>query len=331
MLLHIDIDRLISNIRTLSRGYPYACLVVKANAYGHGYDIARYIEGEVDYLAVATADEGAMLRDIGISIPILVLGVDSIDTPTIVDYHLTPVVYSASHIEGLPRGYEVHIKVDSGMHRYGLHPADLVGYARDLIDRGLVVRGVCTHIYSTSSIPSQVKIFNEACDSISNICPSVIRHLSSTSSVGVGGDMLRLGIGAYTHSTVMKVSMQVLNIQRLMAGDTAGYDGVFRAERDSVVAIVSGGYADGIRRSEIGRGYVSYLGHRLKIVGVCMDCTLVDVTGVDIYIGDEVWYLSSEVDLHDIASRQDTIPYEVLTSFGARAKRRYYENNSRRI
>ena len=331
MLLHIDVDRLISNIRTLSTKYPYRCLVVKANAYGHGYDIARYVENEVDYLAVATADEGAILRDIGISIPILVLAVDSRDTSTIVDCHLTPVVYTLSHIEGLPRGYEVHIKVDSGMHRYGLPPADLVGYTSELIDRGLVVRGVCTHIYSTYSIPSQVEIFGEACDSISSICPSIIRHLSSTGSVGTGGDMLRLGIGAYTHSTVMRVSMQVLNIQRVMAGDTAGYDGVFRAERDSVVAIVSGGYADGIRRREIGRGYVSYLGHRLKIVGVCMDCTIVDVTDIDVSVGDEVWYLSGEVDLQDIANRQDTIPYEILTSFGVRAKRRYYENSSRRI
>ena len=331
MLLHIDIDRLISNIRTLSSGYPHVCLVVKANAYGHGYDIARYVESEVDYFAVANADEGAILRDIGISIPILVLGVDSRDIDVIVDYHLTPVVYTLSHIETLPRGYEVHIKVDSGMHRYGLSPTDLKDYASHLIDRGLVVRGVCTHIYSNPSIPSQMKLFDEACDSIRRICPSIIRHVSSTSSVMIGGDMLRLGIGAYTHTIVMRVSMRVLNLQKVRAGDTAGYDGVFRAERDSVVAIVSGGYADGIRRSEIGRGCVSYLGHRLKIVGVCMDCTIVDVTDIDVSIGDEVWYLSSEIDLHDIANRHDTIPYEVLTSFGARAKRRYYENSSRRI
>ena len=330
MLIRLDIDRLRANIKHFSKGYSLRCLVVKANAYGHGYQIAKYVEDEVDYFAVATSREGVVLRDIGVQRPILVLSYQSRDCDMVVDRHLTPIVYSHSHLDGLPKGSPVHIKLDTGMHRYGLNTSELSRYVDECIRRGLVVEGICSHIYSDSSAKWQSDLFFDACRGVQDRCGNVIKHIASTHSSWVGGDMLRLGIGAYTQSPVMSVGMEILNVVRVDKGHVAGYDGVFEAKRDSLIAIASGGYADGVRRIEIGRGWVSYKGRRLDIVGVCMDCILIDATDTDILVGEEVCYLG-DVKIDEIASRQGTIPYEILTSFGARVTRRYYENNSRTI
>lgn len=337
LCISIDEDCLhhnISVIRDMCKDKKF-CAVVKANAYGHGVKkVAESIHDKVDYFAVATVGEGVFLRKIGIDIPILVLCFNQIDAYLGVDYELELGVSSIDQISSLNRAKytlqktpKAHVQVNTGMNRFGENPEDISNLL-ECVDK-MEIRGVYSHFYSVQSIECQIARFMRAEQEVKDNFSHAITHISATDAVVSGvcyGDMVRVGIGMYGYPTthfqpVMSVSARVLSLHLLKRGDTAGYNGVFKARFDNtLIGIVDGGYADGVFRHYLGKICVLYHGKTFPIVGVCMDTVIVDFTGSEVSIGDIVHYIGGTDNVYQYADNlalcASTIPYEILTGFG---------------
>ncbi len=314
-------------------------LMVKADAYGHGIPgLVPRIADEVDAFGVADTREALCLADYAKGKPILITG-DYENPHTVVEHGFTPFVFLKRHIEELSaeasrarKTVRVHIKVDSGMSRFGVNNPD---YSRELaamcVRQGSVrLTGIGTHYAScnTASIIEHNRQFARHITQAEAAAGRLLRHAASTSPVlTVGGayDMLRIGIGAYGYGEglipAMKVKSAIIAVRMLREGASAGYGGVYRADRLTRIAVVAGGYADGISRAYIGLS-VRIRGMLHRIVAVCMDNFLVALDGY-CAAGDEVEVLFRGNDAGDIASKINTIPYEVLTAFRGRIKRIY--------
>lgn len=303
--------------------------VVKANAYGHGAAmVAAHTEDLVDGFAVATVNEGIALRNAGVTKPIIVLSFDVNNTGGALEYGLTPCVYTKAHIDALSicGVRHAHLAIDSGMHREGVRPE----YAQDILKyakyRGVSIDAVYTHYACADSINKQNKEF-DAVDF------DGLRHTSATSAYISGldsYDCLRVGLAVYGYPsgygfiTALKVTSNVLNVLDVKRGESIGYDLAYTPERDAKIAIVGGGYADGIKRSYSG-AEVLINGERVSIVGrVCMDSFSVDVKDVDVKVGDEVVIIGDGLTAETFAKKANTIPYEVLCGFDTKRARRYY-------
>lgn len=304
-------------------------LVVKANAYGHGANmVAAHTEDIVKGFAVADVGEGVSLRESGISKPILVLSFDERHATAAVHYGLTAGVYTERQMRSLARcgkDIAVHIAIDSGMHREGALPERADCLLRLANELGLKAQAAYTHYSSADNIARQNGEFDKV-----NV---PFKHSCATCAVVSGQcnyDALRVGLAAYGYPKncgylpALTVLSSVENIVSLLRGEGAGYDLAYTAERDTKLAIVFGGYADGIRRSASG-GSVVIKGKSYNIVGrVCMDSFAVDVGYDGIEVGDEVTILGAGITAESLAERQATIPYEVLCGFDTVRSKRYY-------
>lgn len=335
--IRTDRERLLRNLNTLKEKAKgkLICAVVKANAYGHGANnVSSVLQNEVDYFAVATAYEGAELRKCGIKKPILLLSFKNEDADICVENDLTVSVFSLTQIsalDGSARKYNktprVHLKIDTGMNRFGVKTLfcaeEILANAKNLL-----IDGVYTHFYSANSIKKQTEKFIDFEKLVKEYNCCAISHLSATTAVLSGaiyGDMVRLGIGLYGYSysklfPVMQVKSRVLAIKKLSIGESSGYDGIYSPNRKSIIAIIDGGYADGIFRSFIGKVSVLCKGKVYRIVAVCMDSFVIEVDDTNLSVGDEVVIIGESKGKHTdadyIAKAINTIPYEILTSFG---------------
>jgi len=330
-------------------------VLVKANAYGHGaVEFATLMEDAgADYLAVAYPVEGIELRQAGIKSPIIVLtaGTDSFEQ--IVNYGLEPGIPNLFSLKELcsvlekrgMRDFPVHIKLDSGMHRLGFVTEELRELEDFLKDcRYVKVKSVYSHLAAADD-PScddftlgQIDLFKKNADSLSEaVGYRPMYHILNSAGIErfpqYQFDMVRLGIGIYgvsaipgNHlSPVASFKCKVLQVKNLAPGDgTIGYGRQGKiAPEGTVIATIPVGYADGVdRHLSCGKACFSINGHRVPTIGnICMDMSMLDVTGLDVKVGDTVTIFGEDPTITELADILGTIPYEILTSVPRRIER----------
>ena len=356
----IDLDALADNVRVLKSQANGASLlaVVKANAYGHGaVGVARAaLAAGADGLGVICVDEGEQLRRAGITAPILVMGhTPEGEAQRLTDLSLTPSVVSRGLAAAVARAAKergsevpVHLKVDTGLNRYGLPPseaADLGRWLRDL--PGIRVEGLFTHFASAdegdkSYTVQQHRLFLSVAEQLNWVA---VRHVSNTATLldmpDMSLEMVRPGLGIYgcypssqvnrilPLRPVLSLKSRVARLTPLGPGESVSYGRTWTACRPSLVGLVMCGYADGLPRAVSNRGSVLVRGQRAPIVGrVCMDMCMVDVSDIpDVTVNDEVVIIgrqgSDEISADDVAELCGTISYEILCGLSARVPRLY--------
>lgn len=358
-ILEVNLDAVVHNFnfyRSKLKPETKMVCMVKAFAYGAGsYELAKTLqEHRCDYLAVAVADEGAELRKEGISIPIIVMNPEFSSFNVLLENHLEPEVYSFRLLEAMIReterrgitSYPVHIKIDTGMHRLGFQPEDVPEICRRVRQQsGITVRSVFSHLAGSDSYVfdefthRQLDTFTKAASTLEDgLEYKVIKHILNSAGIerfaDYQMDMVRLGIGLYGVSAsgqkglrnVSTLKTTILQIQQVPAGNSIGYSRMTYVDRDSRIAIIPIGYADGLdRHFSNGGGVVSIRGQRCPIVGnICMDACMIDVTDIEAQEGDPVIIFGEELPVGELSDKLKTIPYEILTSISPRVKRVYY-------
>ncbi len=360
--LEIDLEALAHNL-ALYRSHigPGVRIMVMVKALGYGSgdaEIARVLAyGRADYLGVAYADEGVSLRQAGISLPIVVLNAAVESFRVMERFRLEPEIYSLELLDLVRTAFPhmaIHLKLDTGMHRLGLNENDVT----TLIEqperlRGLRLASVFSHLAASEDPANdafsrdQIARFKEWAGSLKALWCAMhpqwdapLLHMSNSAGMlrfpEAALDMVRLGIGLYGHDPSGILSPQLRAVSRLMstvvqiaehrAGECIGYGRAGLLERDTRVATLSIGYADGFRRS-LGKGVgrVAAQGQLLPVIGqVCMDMCMVDATAVPaLRVGDSVEIYGDQISLEELARCLNTIPYEVLTGVSSRVKRVY--------
>lgn len=360
-ILEINLNALVDNLnyyRNKLKPETKMVCMVKASAYGAGsFEIAKTLEDHrVDYLAVAVADEGADLRKAGIGSSIIIMNPELTAFKTMFDYKLEPEVYSFHLLEELIKAAEregvsnfpIHIKIDTGMHRLGFAPDEM----SRLVDRlhrqsAVIPRSVFSHLVGSDSerfdsfTRRQIETFEKAAAALqSGFSHKILRHICNTAGIerypGAQFDMVRLGIGLYgidpfTNRILHNISTlktTILQIHDVPADETVGYSRKGVLERDSRIAAIPIGYADGLNRHlGNGHGYCLVNGKKAPYVGnICMDVCMIDVTDIDCKEGDKAVIFGDELPVTVLSDLLDTIPYEILTSVSNRVKRVYYQD-----
>jgi alanine racemase len=332
--------------------------MVKAFSYGNGgFEIAKLLEyHKADYLGVAFADEGISLKSQGIQLPIMVLNPESTSFSAIIQHQLEPEIYSLKGLYSFLKiaehkklkDFPIHIKLDTGMHRLGFEANtidDLIAALKG--NQTVKVKSILSHLATSDDLEHkdfalyQVNLFEKLSSQLmSELQINPIRHILNTSGISnfpqAQYDMVRLGIGLYgvsndleeqkyleNVSTLKSIISQVRTIQ---SGESVGYGRRFIAERESKIATIPIGYADGIARSwGNGIGFITIKNKKAPILGsVCMDMLMVDVTEIDCREGDAVTIFGESPTVTYMAEKLKTIPYEILTSISQRVKRVFY-------
>lgn len=359
-------SRIQHNLRTLHRSVPGQSVmaVVKADAYGHGArEVSRWVlDAGASCLGVALPHEGSELREAGIAAPILVFGsLDAEQAEEAVRQRLMPTVHdeeSFQIIEEAARRHQrtvsVHLKVDTGMGRMGLDDVDMiVTIAKSCAQsQWLDLSGVYTHYAVSESEPEYTRMQITRYRNILGALTSAgiepyWRHLSNTGGVTEAageGNMVRCGIGLYGYHPAgdnmhRQADLQpaaewlsgISQVKAIGRGESISYGRTFITDRDSWIAVVPVGYADGYPRQAGNQGHVLVHGRKAPIVGrVCMDQIMIDVTDIgEVYKGDAVVLMGrqgkSEITADDIAVWADTISYDILTGISSRVPRVYEE------
>ena len=358
-ILEVNLRALVDNLnfyRSFMKPETKLVCMVKANAYGSGaVEVAKTLQDHrVNYLAVAVADEGEELRKEGISIPLIVMNPEFSSFNVLFENQLEPEVYSFRLLDAMIKeterrgitSYPIHIKIDTGMHRLGFQPEDVPEVCRRLKEQsGVVARSVFSHLVGSDSYifddftKKQLDTFTRvAAELEAGLEYKVIKHILNSAGIerftDYQMDMVRLGIGLYGVSAsgqkglrnISTLKTTILQIQNVPAGDSIGYSRMSYVKRDSRIAIIPIGYADGLdRHFSNGGGEVVINGHRCPIIGnICMDACMIDVTDTDAHEGDSVIIFGEELPVSELSDKLKTIPYEILTSISPRVKRVYY-------
>ena len=361
--LEVDLAAMKKNLNYFRRHLPQQhpiVAMVKAGSYGTGdVDVARMLQHEgVRYLAVAFADEGVLLRKKGIKMPIVVLNADQDSFDMMIAHDLEPEIYSFHSLDAFRRAahqahreaYPIHIKLDTGMHRLGFvdDEVDLLGRAIHL-DQTLRIASIFSHL-SCADMPEeddftrrQIEAFDYMSQQLTEwLDYEPLRHVANSAAIvrfkESHFDMCRLGLGlygfGYEHNDelipVATLSTRIVQVKSLQRGESVGYGRSEVLERDTLIATIPIGYADGLdRRLSNGRWAVRVRGGLAPVIGrVCMDSAMIDITGIDgVEVGDKVTIFSAErgSTLEDMARVLNTIPYEIMTSIASRVKRIYTE------
>ena len=360
-ILEINLNALVNNLNyyrgKLNPDTKMVCMV-KASAYGAGsYEVAKTLQDHrVDYLAVAVADEGSELRKAGITSSIIIMNPELTAFKTMFDYKLEPEVYSFNLLNELIKSAEkegvtnfpIHIKLDTGMHRLGFAPQDIPELiARLKRQTSVIPRSVFSHLVGSDSSQfdaftrRQIEEFEKASEELQEAFPhKILRHICNTAGIqrypGAQFDMVRLGLGLYgvnpyTNQMLHNVSTlktTILQIREVPQEDSVGYSRKGRLHRDSRIAAIPIGYADGLnRRLGNGNAYCLVNGQKAPYVGnICMDVCMIDVTDIPCKEGDKVVIFGDDLPVTKLAEVLDTIPYEILTSVSNRVKRIYYQD-----
>ena len=361
-ILEVNLNAVVENLnyyRSFLKPETKMVCMIKADAYGAGaVEIAKTLQDHrVDYLAVAVADEGVTLRKAGITANIMIMNPEMTAFKTMFDYDLEPEVYSfrlmdalikAARKEGIT-GWPVHIKLDTGMHRLGFDPIHDID---EVIDRlkhqnAIIPRSVFSHFVGSDSddfdafSAHQFELFEQGSQKLqSAYSHKILRHMDNSAGIEHFPerqmDMCRLGLGLYGVDprdnrilhTVSTLKTTILQLRHVPAGDTVGYSRKGKIERDSVIAAIPIGYADGLNR-HLGnrRGYCLVRGQKAEYVGnICMDVAMIDVTDVPCQEGDPVEIFGEHLPVTVLSDEIDTIPYEVLTAVSNRVKRVYFQD-----
>lgn len=334
--------------------------MVKAFAYGSGgAEIANTLQyHKVDYLGVAYADEGTELRKAGITLPVMVMNAEKETFETLVNNRLEPVIFSFTILKALDgflkregiKNYPVHLEIETGMNRLGFAIAEIEKLTKEIKATSSVrVQTVFSHL-AASEDPEQDEFTNQQFNLFMSACEALqrdldykfLRHIANSAAIlrhpQMQLDMVRLGIGLYGVDSaisgkldlepVATLKSTIAQIRNLKAGETVGYNRKGVIEKDSLIATINVGYADGFsRKLGNGTGKIHVRGQLAPVIGtVCMDMTMIDVTGIpDVKQGDEVIIFGKELPIQELASWAGTIPYEIMTGISQRVKRVYYE------
>jgi len=372
---HVDLNALKGNLRAIqaylaseagastplgTRRAPGIIAVIKANAYGHGSPrVARALEeAGATMLACADIEEGIVIRESGVRVPILVFGALSVsDLDGLFDCRLTPTISTpgaARAVQGAAARYRqrlaYHLKIDTGMNRLGFRFDNLGRTLPGLLaSENLQLDAVYTH-FATADNPEsplfdvQRRRFEQALTEIMAMGGRPrFRHAANSAGMlrdaRVWFDRVRPGLLLYgivppplastiQLAPVMALASRVVAVKGMRPGEITGYGAHFTAERPTTMAIVPAGYADGLDLRLAGRGYVLIRGRRAPIVGsVCMDMLMADVTGTEVSPGDEVVIIGSQDDesisVREMAAAIGTIPWEIVCRLGSRIERVY--------
>lgn len=365
----IDLDNLGHNVEEFRRILPKCCkimAVVKANAYGHGdIEISRKLNRlGVSAFAVATINEGIRLRENGVAGEILILGYTFPEEfHKLIRYDLTQTVVDheyAAILNEYRSKIKVHVKIDTGMHRLGENYKELQNIIRIFQCRNLTVNGTYTHLSAADSLicddmeftNKQIELFYKTVDRLkaAGYHPGKL-HIQSSYGVlnypYLKCDYARIGIAMYGVLSsinaetrinvdlrpVLALKARVVLTKDISENETVGYGRQFKAEKDTKVAVISVGYADGIPRSlSCGNGYVLIKGQRAVIIGkICMDQLMVDITGIpEVRQGDAVTLVGREgaeyISAETVAQNSGTLTNEFLSRLGARLIKNHINN-----
>lgn len=359
--LEIDLNALVHNLRYFRsqlEANTKMMVMVKAAAYGSGSDeIARLLEFQnVDYLAVAYADEGVELRQAGVTLPIMVLNPELATFEALQQYDLEPEIYSQHLLEQLIQFFpsstsiRIHLKLDTGMHRLGFEEEQLDPLINTLqLHPQIKVASIFSHLAASDEAMqddftvAQIKAFHTLYDQIVHaIGYNPIKHILNTNGIirfpQYQYDMVRLGIGLYGVGAATETKNMLANVLSLKAtisqikpipkGETIGYSRKGIAEKAMRIATISIGYADGfLRKAGNGRFSVKIHGKPAPTIGnVCMDMTMVDISEIpEASEGDEVLIFGKELSVEVLAGCYDSLVYEVFTGISERVKRVYFQ------
>jgi len=362
-VLEINLSAIAYNLKTYQNQLQKdtkLMAMVKAFSYGSGSaEIARLLQfHKVDYLAVAYVDEGIELRKADISLPIMVMNVDEVGFNALIEYNLEPEIYSFNIYHSLHQyllqqaitNFPIHLKLNTGMNRLGFDEQDVESIATLLQQNNtMIVQSVFSHLTSSEDEEDdvftlqQAKTFLQSCIIIENkIGYQFIKHISNSAAVlrhpSLQMNMIRLGIGLYgvdgsnNHhihlqpaATLKTTIAQIRNVKK---GETIGYNRKGKLERDSKIATIRIGYADGFSR-KLGNGIGSvFVNGQLAITvgNICMDMAMIDVTDIDkVNEEDSVEIFGIHLPIQQVALWCNTISYEIMTSVSQRVKRIYTE------
>ena len=357
-MAEINLTTLVDNykkIKTVVGPKVKMMAMVKAFGYGSGsVEVARILQfHHVDYLSVAYADEGVALRQAGIHLPIMVMNVDETTFDTLVKYHMEPEIFSFTLYQQFNEyiknqaisNFPIHIKLNTGMNRLGFD-MDTIENLCDLLKSNsqLKVQTIFSHLSASGNkslenfTHQQLNLFNTAAAKIETVLGyATLKHIANSDAILLDSifhlDMVRLGIGLYGTSQgpidlapVVQLTTTISQIRHLKKGDTVGYNRAGVLLRDSIIATVRLGYADGYSRHlGLGKGAMWLNGLLAPIVGdICMDMTMIDITDIpSVSEGDSVQVFGKNLAITQVAKWAGTIPYEILTSIGQRVKRIY--------
>ena len=361
-ILEVNLNAVVDNLnyyRSFLKPETKMVCMIKADGYGAGaVEIAKTLQDQrVDYLAVAVADEGVTLRKAGITANIMIMNPEMTAFKTMFDYDLEPEVYSFRLLDALVKaarkegitGWPVHIKFDTGMHRLGFDPVDDIF---KLIDRlkhqnAIIPRSVFSHFVGSDSdgfdefSARQFALFEEGSEKLqSAFSHHILRHMDNSAGIEHFPerqmDMCRLGLGLYGVDprdnrilhTVSTLKTTILQLRHVPAGETVGYSRKGKIDRDSVIAAIPIGYADGLNRHLGNRNcYCLVNGQKAEYVGnICMDVAMIDVTDIPCMEGDQVEIFGEHLPVTVLSDALDTIPYEVFTGVSNRVKRVYFQD-----
>ena len=360
--LEVNLNALIDNLnyyRSMMKPNTKLVCMIKADGYGTGaVEIAKTLQDHrVDYLAVAVADEGVTLRKNGITSSIMIMNPEMTAFKTMFDYDLEPEVYSFRLLEALIKAtekegitdYPVHIKLDTGMHRLGFDPeTDIDQLIKRLHNQNaLIPRSVFSHFVGADAdtFDSFSRLQFDRFEQASTKLPAafshkILRHIDNAAGIEHFPDrqldMCRLGLGLYginprTNAIINNVctlKTTILQLRNVPTGDTVGYSRRGEITRDSVIAAIPIGYADGLNR-HLGnrRAYCLVNGQKAPYVGnICMDVAMIDVTGIACKEGDSVEIFGDHLPVTTLSEILETIPYEVLTGISNRVNKVYFQD-----
>lgn len=358
----INLQALIDNFNTIKsylkskQRHTKIIAVVKADAYGHGAEeVSKALETQgVDFLGVAFFEEALALRESGIKSPILLLFDREING--VFEQNLIPVIFDLKQAQELSkeavrrgRVLPVHLKIETGMGRMGIH-GDIFSIIEKIASlENIKIEGIMSHLSEAENqewTMSQVKRFREIKEWAERIGINACYHIANSAGLLYEKaifDAVRPGIALYGYGLnssageknpislkpSMTVKSKLLDIRRLPRGVPISYGRTYVTERDSIIGVVPIGYADGYLRSLSNRAYMIVRGKKAPVIGrVCMDLTMIDLTEIrEAEVDDEVIILGNSGDAlitaDDLAQWAGTISYEVLTSLGNRAKKKY--------
>jgi len=339
---------------------PGVIAVVKANAYGHGAaQVAKALEAAgADLLACADIEEGAALRTAGVKAEILVFGALSVsDLDGVFDCTLTPSISSPGAARAVQaaavrykRRVRYHLKIDTGMNRLGFRFDNLERSLPELLaSPNLELDAVYTHFATADVLDSPVfekqrVRFEEALKNVAALGGKPkYRHASNSAAFlrdsRVWYDRVRPGLllygivppplaSTFALRPVMSLHSKVVAVKGMRSDEISGYGARFAADKPTSIAIIPAGYADGIDLRLAGRGHVLIRGRRAPVIGsVCMDMLTVDVTGMEVFPGDDAVILGSQgddrIDAREMAATIGTIPWEIVCRVGSRIERQY--------
>ena len=358
-VFEVSLENVVNNLnfyRSKLSEQTKVMVMVKAFAYGGGnFEIANLLQyHKVDYLGVAYTDEAVELRKNGIHLPIMIMNASMDSFRLIKEYNLEPEIYSleqfydfTDYFDGDESVPAIHIKLETGMNRLGFKDNELPLLIEQLkMNKDIKVRSIFSHLAGSEDprhrefTKQQVGRFVEMSDQLmANLWYKPLRHIVNSGGIvhfpEYHFDMVRLGIGLYGYDPtgqdkgailpIGTLKTHISQVKRIPAGESIGYGRVGFAQSDMQIAIVPIGYADGyVRAFGNGVGKMSIDSHLVPTVGnVCMDMTMLDVTGLKVKSGDEVVVFGYRPTISELADWIDTIPYEILTNISQRVKRIY--------